>query len=229
MNQRSLVDRLENRRNECLMVMRLSYRLRHPVLIREEIAVEVTSRVDQDAFLRVASSRDEVREIRRRRGRSRAGRAVVRRRGGARGRRSHARMLRRDGLALRDPGVVANRLELIISIAVVIRERHDLLDVVQLRWGGRWGPRPPRGREPRAPENEIAELRDADPLGRIALEDASEDLIQLGGEREDGTEETGILEVGPEGGILGRGPFPGIPPTGQIYEDDAETPDVVGC
>ena len=212
-----------------MLMMMLNHRLRSPILVGEEVTIKVTDRMDQDALLSVASSRDEIGEIGRRRGRGRAGRAIVRRRGGTRRQRSHPRMLRRNTLALRDPDVVDNRVELVVSIAVVIRERHDLVDVVQLRWRGGRGSGPGRGREPRAAEDEVAELGDADPLGGIALEDASEDLVQLGGEREDGTEETGVLEVGPEGGIFGGGPFPRVPPAGQVYEDDAETPDVVGC
>lgn len=63
---------------------------------------------------------------------------------------------------------------------------------------------------------------------RVGVEDATEDGIEFVGEREDGAEEGGIVEVGEVGFILQTGPLPWVAPAGQVDEDDTEGPDVVG-
>ena len=67
-----------------------------------------------------------------------------------------------------------------------------------------WG-RSTRGRhgEPGTLDDELPQLGDGDPLQRVTLKDAPEDGVQFGRERENGLEKVGVLEVSPEGGILG--------------------------
>ena len=82
--------------------------------------------------------------------------------------------------------------------------------------------------EPGAIQDELAQLRNRDPLDRVAFKDTAQDVNHLGRQGQNGLEEEGILEVGPIRGVLERSALPGITTTGQVHQHDAQTPDVVG-
>lgn len=84
------------------------------------------------------------------------------------------------------------------------------------------------GGEARAAENQGPEVGDRDPARGIAFEDAPQDAVQVWGQGQNGAEESGVLEVGAEGGVLDRGALPWIAAAGQVDQNDAQAPDIVG-
>jgi len=78
-----------------------------------------------------------------------------------------------------------------------------------------------RRRQPRASNDEVPELREGYPLLWVAFEHSSQDHVQLWWQGQDGAEELGVLEEGPEGGILGGCLFPRIAATSQVDENDS--------
>lgn len=87
---------------------------------------------------------------------------------------------------------------------------------------------PGRNGKLRAFQDHGAQFRNGDPLSWVALEDAAQDTDHLIGQRKNGLEKVRILQVGPECGILGRGTLPGVAATGQVDQDYAQTPDIIG-
>lgn len=82
--------------------------------------------------------------------------------------------------------------------------------------------------EPRALQDQLAQLRDSDPFGRVAFKHPAEDVDHLRGQGQDSLQEEGILQVGPECGILERGTLPWVATAGQVDKHDAQAPDVIG-
>lgn len=82
--------------------------------------------------------------------------------------------------------------------------------------------------QPGTVDDGLTEFLDRDPLVRVTFEDASQDQVQIERDGQNGAQELGILQERAESGILGRGLFPGITPTGQVDQNDAEAPYIVG-
>lgn len=85
------------------------------------------------------------------------------------------------------------------------------------------------GRKSRAVDDHLSNLWDGSSLGRVELEDAPENGVELQRDREDGPQELRILHESTESAILRRSALPRVASTGEIDEDDSETPDVVRC
>lgn len=73
-----------------------------------------------------------------------------------------------------------------------------------------------------------AKLRDADTEFGVGVEDAAKNVVEIIRKREDGLEEAGRADVGAVGRVLERSLLPWVTATGEVDEDDTETPDVVG-
>lgn len=82
--------------------------------------------------------------------------------------------------------------------------------------------------KPRAFQDQFTKLPDGNPLGRVALEDAAEDVDHLVRQGQDRLEKKGILQISTETGVLNGCTLPRVAATGQVDEDDAQAPDVVG-
>lgn len=77
-------------------------------------------------------------------------------------------------------------------------------------------------------QNQPAQLRNSNPLHRVTVENATQDIDHLIGQRKNGLEEERILQVRTEGGILDGGPFPWITATRQVDQDNPQAPDIIG-
>lgn len=89
-------------------------------------------------------------------------------------------------------------------------------------WSSRLG-----GSETGTPQDQVTELSNRDPLGRVEFEDALQDGVQLWGEGKNGPEELGIFHVGAESAILERGSLPWVASTGQVHKNDSQAPHVI--
>ena len=107
-------------------------------------------------------------------------------------------------------------------------EAFDWIRVATFADGRRWRAIRVSG-ETLAVDDSLPEFRNGDALQRIALKDPSENGIQLGREGQNRLQELGILEIGPEGCVLGRCSLPWVAATGEVDEDDTQRPDIVGC
>jgi hypothetical protein len=74
----------------------------------------------------------------------------------------------------------------------------------------------------------LNQLREGNPGGRVQVEDPPQDGIALISDRQDGLEEVGILPVGLVGGVLNRRTLPRVAAAGQVNQDHAKGPDIVG-
>lgn len=70
--------------------------------------------------------------------------------------------------------------------------------------------------------NQVLELGDSDPFSRIDFKDPAKNQVQFWREREDGLQETCILEVSSEGAVALRSTLPWITSTGKVDEDNTE-------
>lgn len=83
-------------------------------------------------------------------------------------------------------------------------------------------------REPGTSEDGIPQLRDSDPGVGVGVEYSPQDGIKLVGDGQDGAEKVGVLHEGAEGRVLKRGLFPWVAAAGEVDQNDAQGPDVVG-
>lgn len=74
----------------------------------------------------------------------------------------------------------------------------------------------------------LAKFGKGDPILRIDAEDPLEEFVGLNRDREDFAKEVVVGDVGAERLVGKSSLLPGIPPTCEVDEDDAEGPDVVG-
>jgi len=72
------------------------------------------------------------------------------------------------------------------------------------------------------------ELGNSDALAWIHLKDEAENRVELGGDWKDAAEEVGLGHESTEGAVGGVGPLPWVAAAGEVDEDDAEGPDIVG-
>lgn len=82
--------------------------------------------------------------------------------------------------------------------------------------------------EARALQDQLAQFRDGDPLGGVALKYAAQDTDHLRGQGQDGLEKERILQVSPECGILKGGTLPWVPTAGQVDQHHTQAPHVIG-
>lgn len=73
----------------------------------------------------------------------------------------------------------------------------------------------------------ITEFWNGDSLGWVDFKDPAENQVQLGRQRKDGPEETGILQKSSEGAIALRSTLPWVSSTCEVDEDDAKGPDII--
>ncbi len=73
-----------------------------------------------------------------------------------------------------------------------------------------------------------AQLGERDALVRVGREDAGQRVVQFIRHGQDGLEEVPAARVGAVGRVLGRRLLPRVAPAGQVDEDHAQAPDVVG-
>lgn len=72
----------------------------------------------------------------------------------------------------------------------------------------------------------VDELVEGDPLGRVDTEYAFQQIVEVGGNREDVAEIVIVLTEGGEGGLVGMGSEPGVPAAREVDEDDPKSPDI---
>ena len=110
-------------------------------------------------------------------------------------------MLRRPGRrGVHWAGKGSNRGNTLVASVV-----GGLLSIVH--WSERWGRQRRSGSrfgrgEAGATHDQLTELRNGDPLGRVELKDAPHDGIQLRGNGKNGSQELGVLHVGTESAVL---------------------------
>lgn len=126
-----------------------------------------------------------------------------------------------------DGDVAADVLEGLIGVA-----DHRLLGessagpLVGFHEGG-WGGGGVHG-ESSAEDDGPSELLEGDAFARVRIKDLSEDGVEFVREGKDGLEKVGVTEVGGVGLVAGVSSLPGVASTGEVDEDHAEGPDVVG-
>jgi len=76
--------------------------------------------------------------------------------------------------------------------------------------------------KPWASQNQLPQLGNGDPLGRVVFKYTSENGVKLGGQRKDGPQKLRVLHVRPESSILKGCPLPWITTTGQVYQDNTQ-------
>ena len=82
--------------------------------------------------------------------------------------------------------------------------------------------------ESRTLQNHRAELGKRDALVGIAVEGAAKNLVEVVGDWKDSLEEARVTSEGGKGGVVHGCTFPRVTSAGEIDEDDAQRPDVVG-
>lgn len=83
--------------------------------------------------------------------------------------------------------------------------------------------------EPRATLNQIPKFGKFDSSRRVGIEDPPQNGIQLVRDGKNGPQEVGVLHESAEGRVLQGGLLPRVAATGQVDEDDAQRPYVIGC
>lgn len=84
------------------------------------------------------------------------------------------------------------------------------------------------GCEGRAVKDHLLELGNSSSIGRVELENTSQNSIKLKRDGKDRPEKLGVLHESTEGAILGRSTLPGIASTGEVDQDDSKAPDIIG-
>lgn len=85
-----------------------------------------------------------------------------------------------------------------------------------------------RNREARARKDALLQLRQSNALVRVDGEDAGQDVVQLVRQRQNGLEEARVAGIGAVRRVLDGGLLPRVTAAGQVDQDDAEAPDIVG-
>jgi hypothetical protein len=62
--------------------------------------------------------------------------------------------------------------------------------------------------------NQITQLLNGNPVGRVEFKDTPQDGVELGGKREDCPQKPRILHISTESAVLKGSPFPGVAATG---------------
>lgn len=86
-------------------------------------------------------------------------------------------------------------------------------------WGGEVG----------AVDNSLLQLSNGDPLLWVSLKNPAKDVVQVIRQRQDGLQKLRILGEGLVCGILNGRLLPWVTATGEIDQNHAKGPDVVGC
>ena len=84
------------------------------------------------------------------------------------------------------------------------------------------------GCEGRAVEDHLLELGDGSSVGRVELENTTQNSIELKRDGKDRPKERGVLHESAEGAVLGRSTLPRVASTGEVDQDHSETPYIVG-
>ena len=112
---------------------------------------------------------------------------------------------------------------------MLLRENRLLDHVIELHW--RWSWREPldlgRGGKGGATNNQVPELIQSDPLGRIDFKNACENSLQRARDRQNGAEEPPVLEICTVCRVLGRSPFPWIPAAHQVDQNNTQAPYII--
>jgi len=97
-------------------------------------------------------------------------------------------------------------------------------------WRRRKGRRGRRlgGREGRAAENHLANLRNGSSLRGVELKHPAQDRIQLEGNGENGTEKLGVFHEGTECAVIEGRALPRVASACQVDKHDTEAPYVIG-
>lgn len=94
-------------------------------------------------------------------------------------------------------------------------------------WGRSW--KVVGGGQVVAVEHLELELLNGDSLQRVEFKNPLENHVQLGGDWENSLKEIWVLHESPESRVLVGSFFPWVASTGQVDQDDTETPDIVWC
>lgn len=79
-----------------------------------------------------------------------------------------------------------------------------------------------------ATENSLLQLGKRHPLSRVQIKNSSQNVVEIIREGQDRFEEAAVLHVSTESGIVHGSPLPGVTATGQVDQDDAKGPDIIG-